>query len=87
MAIFPSFLGNISRNIYNMKPKDRDTEFGNINEALKLRVYFEGQESDQYQTYFGALSTTYSPNLKTKLTFTSSAFRTLESESFDIKSL
>lgn len=79
-----SFLGNISRNIYNMKPKDRDTEFGNINEALKLRVYFEGQESDQYQTYFGALSTTYSPNLKTKLTFTSSAFRTLESESFDI---
>jgi hypothetical protein len=79
-----SFLGNISQNKYRMIPENRDTEFGTLNEALKLRIFFEGQESDQYNTYFGAFNTSISPNLKTKLNFTASAFKTIESESFDI---
>ena len=79
-----SFLGNISQNKYQMIPKNRDTEFGTLNEALKLRIYFEGQEKDNYNTYFGAFNTTFSPNLKTKLQFTTSSFKTIESESFDI---
>ena len=79
-----SFLGNISQNKYRMIPENRDTEFGTLNEALKLRIFFEGQESDQYNTYFGAFNTNISPNLKTKLNFTTSAFKTIESESFDI---
>ena len=79
-----SFLGNISQNKYRMIPENRDTEFGTLNEALKLRIFFEGQESDQYNTYFGAFNTNISPNLKTKLNFTTSVFKTIESESFDI---
>lgn len=79
-----SFLGNISENSYKMVPSDRDTEFGTLNEALKLRIYFEGQESDKYNSYFGAFNTSISPNLNTKLHFTTSAFRTIESESYDI---
>jgi len=79
-----SFLGNISENTYKMVPQNRDTEFGTLNEALKLRIFFEGQESDKYNTYFGAFNTSISPNLKTKLNFTTSAFRTIESESYDI---
>jgi len=79
-----SFLGNISSNVYNMVPKNRDTEFGTVNEALKLTIYFEGQEVDKYQTYFGALSTTYQPNLNLNLQFNSSAFQTYEQENFDI---
>ena len=66
-----SFLGSISENRYRMVPQNRETEFGTLNEALKLTIYFEGQESDKYNTYFGALSTNISPNLKTKLNFTS----------------
>ena len=79
-----SFLGNISENTYKMVPENRDTEFGNLNEALKLRIYFEGQESDKYNSYFGAFNTSISTNLKTKLHFTISGFQTIESESYDI---
>jgi hypothetical protein len=79
-----SFLANVSKNRYRMVPATRDTEFGNLNEALKLRIFFEGQESDKYNTYFGAFNTSFSPNLKTKINLTTSAFKTIESESFDI---
>ena len=79
-----NFLGSISENKYQMVPQTRDTEFGTLNEALKLRIYFEGQESDQYNTYFGAINTNISLNLKTNLSFTTSAFRTLEFENYDI---
>jgi len=67
-----------------MVPKNRDTEFGTVNEALKLRIYFEGQEVDKYETYFGALSSTYKPNTELQLQFTTSAFSTFEQENFDI---
>ena len=79
-----SLLTNISENTYRMVPLDRDTEFGTLNEALKLRIYFEGQESDKYNTYFAAFNSKFSPNLKTKINITTSAFKTIESESFDI---
>jgi hypothetical protein len=79
-----SFLGNISKNEYKMIPENRDTDFGTINEALKLRIYFEGQEVDRYETYFGALSTIYQPSTELNLQFTTSAFQTFEQENFDI---
>ena len=79
-----SFLGNISKNEYTMIPENRDTDFGTINEALKLRIYFEGQEVDKYETYFGALSSTYQPSTELNLQFTTSAFQTFEQENFDI---
>jgi hypothetical protein len=79
-----SFLGNISKNEYKMIPENRDTDFGTINEALKLRIYFEGQEVDRYETYFGALSTNYQPSTELNLQFTTSAFQTFEQENFDI---
>ena len=79
-----SFLGNISKNEYTMIPENRDTEFGTLNEALKLTIYFEGQEVDKYETYFGALSTTYQPSTHLNLQFTTSAFQTFEQENFDI---
>lgn len=79
-----SFLGNISYNKYHMIPENRETEFGNINEAMSLRMYFEGQELDKYKTFFGALNGDYKSNDKLNLSFTTSAFRTLEEENFDI---
>ena len=79
-----NFLGNISQNKYQMVPQNRETEFGTINEALKLRIYFEGQEIDKYETYFGALNTVFQPNTNLQLQFTSSAFKTFEQENFDI---
>jgi hypothetical protein len=59
-----SFLGNYAKNKYRVIPSTRETEFGNINEALKFTVYFDGQEIDNYQTTQGALSLNHKVNDK-----------------------
>ncbi len=80
-----SFLGNIASNVYRLQPTDRDTRFGTINEAYRLKVYFDGQEKDSFETRFGALSAKYNPNPNLNIQFTASAFSTTESETFDIR--
>ena len=79
-----SFLGNYARNSYNVIPSSRQTEFGTIQEAYRLNIYFEGQEVDRFENYMGALSLDYYPKDNLKLQFISSAFQTRESETFDI---
>ncbi len=77
------FLGNISRNRFNFIPQTRQTDVGNINEALRLTVYFDGKEETGYNTYFGAFSSERLSDVS-KLSFTASAFQTYEFETFDI---
>lgn len=79
-----SFLGNISQNKYSYEPLVRQTNFGTADQPMALAVYYQGQEKDQYDTYFGALKTTYkaSPTLTLKLI--GSLFHTTEKEHFDI---
>jgi hypothetical protein len=79
-----SFLGNSARNHYNFIPKSRQTEFGTINQALRLSIYFEGQEYDKFETYFGALTNTWKPSDKLTLKLITSAFVSFEDETFDI---
>ena len=79
-----SFLGNISQNKYNYQPISRQTNFGTINEPIALQVYYEGQEKDRYDTYFGAFKTTFKPSDNFTLKFITSAYHTLEQEYFDI---
>jgi hypothetical protein len=79
------FLGNIARNKYQFIPQTRQTEFGTINQSLQLTVAFEGQEVDQFQTYFGAITNTFTPKEGVELKFITSAFSTLEDEKFDIE--
>ncbi len=78
------FLGNYSMNKYRFVPESRQTEFGNINQALRLTIYFDGQEIDKFETYNGALSFNYNPRKNLKMQFITSAFRTLEDETYDI---
>ncbi len=78
------FLGNISQNQYNFAPVDRETSFGTINEAKKLKMYFEGQERDEFLTGFGAGVLNFSPNPMHNLKFTVSGYRTSEDENYDI---
>ncbi len=78
------FLGVYSRNKYDVIPRDRETELGNFNQALRFTVYFEGQEKTAYETYFGALNVNVRPNKDLLLKFTGSAFRTYETERFDL---
>jgi len=78
-------LGNIARNTYRFIPQTRETKFGTINEALKLKVYFDGQEVDKFDNYFGAFSAEYKPSKETRIKNIFSAFKSIESETFDIQ--
>lgn len=80
-----SFLGNYARNFYKLIPENRETKFGTISEAYQLRIYFDGQEIDNFETMLGAISASYQPNNDLKLRFISSAFQTIESETYDIQ--
>ena len=79
-----SFLGNIAKNTYDFVPVTRETSFGTVNEAIQFKVWFEGQELDEFTTYLGAATTTYHPSDNLEMKWILSAFRTEESESFDI---
>lgn len=79
-----SALGNLSVNLFRLKPTDRETSFGTIQEAYRLRVYFEGQEDDEFVNGLGALTLTYKPSDKLRLRFIASGFRSVESETYDI---
>ncbi len=78
------FLGNIAVNKYNYEPLTRQTNFGTLADPLALVVFYEGQEKDKYETYFGALKGTYELNEHTTLKLLGSAYHTQEQEYFDI---
>jgi hypothetical protein len=80
-----NFLGNISRNRFRMIPSTRQTDFGHVNEALRLTVYFDGQEIDDFNTAMGAFSGIWRPSPNLTLKLISSAFNTRETERFDIQ--
>ncbi|MFM7023949.1 MAG: carboxypeptidase regulatory-like domain-containing protein [Flavobacteriales bacterium] len=79
-----SLLGNIARNHFLSIPADRETRFGGINDAFQLKVFFEGQEDDIFESYFGAFSAEYKPSRRLKMKFNTSAFNTSEKVAFDI---
>lgn len=79
-----SFLGNISQNKYHYQPLTRQTNFGTIDEPIALNIFYEGQEKDEYKTYFGALKSVYEVNENFTLKLIASAYHTTEQEYFDI---
>ncbi len=79
-----SFLGHISSNRYNFTPESRQTDFGTIQQAIRLSVFFEGQEKNAFDTYLGAFTFHYKPNLKNDFKWISSCFLSNEREYFDV---
>lgn len=79
-----SLLGNISANTYNFIPQERNTSFGTATDAKQFKVYFDGQEKDKFETYFGALSLNYHPSKYTQWALQTSAFVTNELVTYDI---
>ncbi len=77
-------LGHYSNNNYRFIPKNRSTEWGTVNEAYQLQVYFDGQEETRFATMTGALGLEWRQSSRLRMTFASSAFRSNESENFDI---
>ena len=79
-----SFLGNLAINDYDYKPRTRQTNFGPLQHPLALLVFYEGQENDKYNTYFGAFKGSYFANENLTLKLIASTFHTTEQEYFDI---
>ncbi len=81
------FLGYSAGNKYQFIPVDRETNFGTMNDALQLKMYFDGQELDRFNTQLEALTGIYhSRNDKLNLRFIGSAYSDIESQSYDIQS-
>ena len=79
-----SFLGYYSKNRYCLVPQSSTSETGLINTVLRLDVYFEGQEVDDYTTGLGAMTLEYKPNKDLNLKFIASAYSAYETETYDI---
>jgi len=79
-----NFLGNLAINRYNYQPKTRQTNFGTLQDPKALIVHYNGQEKDQYNSYFGAVKANYKLNNKLTLKLIGSAYHTIEEEYFDI---
>lgn len=79
-----ALLGNISINNYRFTPFERTTSFGTAHDTKSFTVYFDGQERDVFETYFGSLSLGYRPVRDQEVSFQLSAFRSNEYVSYDI---
>jgi hypothetical protein len=79
-----SVLGNIAINNYKFIPVDRETNFGTSTDAKQFKVYFDGQEKDRFETFFGAVNLTYNPNKSAEYTILASGYLTNELVTYDI---
>ncbi|HAN19393.1 MAG: hypothetical protein A2X13_01845 [Bacteroidetes bacterium GWC2_33_15] len=79
------FLGNYALNSYQFIPETRETQFGTVNNSLSLKIYYDGNEIDKFETYLGAFTASYHPDEQFSLKFILSAYTTNEEETYDIQ--
>jgi len=78
-------IGYISRNKYHFKPKDRETNFGTMEDVKSFKVYFDGEEEDLFRTMYATVGLTRRFGPRSSLTLGGSAFFTKERETYDIQ--
>ncbi len=81
-----SFIGFYSKNDYEMIPKQKDVEFGTLQMPLKLTVFYDGKEDDQYQNMMGTASVNFRPNKKWNISLDNFAYQNREKEYYTIAS-
>ena len=79
-----SFIGYVSDNQYKFKPTIRETTFGLVNNVLRFKVYFEGQEIDRFTTIQAISSLRHKFSDSHQLRLSASTFYSREHETFDI---
>ncbi len=80
-----SFMGYYSKNQYYLIPEDNTTDFGTISKAYRLKIYFDGEELDDYANGMGALTLNFNPNNALNIKLIASAYSTYETETYDIQ--
>ncbi len=79
-----TLFGTYSRNIYRVVPKNRETSFGSINQALRFKVFYEGQEVTKFETYMTAAKIEQTVSDKFKINYITSRFNSKAYENFDL---
>lgn len=79
-----SFLGAITDSKFEMKPRDRETKFGTLDNPMSLKVFYDGNEEDRFATETASLSLHHKPNSKLDLVVDAYGFHSKEREYFDI---
>ena len=79
-----SGLANVALNNYRFIPDVRETEFGTLQQALQLTVYFDGQEISNYETYFGSVTNKFKIGKTDELSVIVSGVRSFEDETADV---
>lgn len=79
-----SWLNYVASNNYRMVPQNRETDFGTINQALRLTVYYDGQEVNLFRTLAQGLTFKYEPNRNTTIKWVNSWFHNDEQENYDV---
>ena len=79
-----SLLGYYSKNQYYLAPESSSADAGYVNSVMRLDVYLEGQEVDDYATGLGAVTLDYKPSKDADFKFIASAYSAYETETYDI---
>lgn len=78
-------LFSYARNRYQVVPETRETDFGAINQSLRLLVAFDGRETLRYDLWQGGLKLTHRFNERLSSKLIVSAMRSGEREYFDVE--
>ncbi len=81
-----SFIGYFSQNDYEMVPKQKEVDFGSLQQPIRLTVFYNGQEDDKYRNMMGTASVNFKPNKKWNLSLDNFAYQNREREYYSIAS-
>ncbi|WP_379044028.1 TonB-dependent receptor [Pedobacter alpinus] len=79
-----SFFGVYNTSKFGLVPESRTTEFGTLNQILRLNIDYEGQEQDEYSNIVSSVTLNSQLNKNASLKWINSMFLITEKENFDI---
>lgn len=69
---------------FELIPKDRETKFGTLDNPMSLKVFYDGNEQDKFETETAALTLHHQPNSKLDMIIDLFGYHSKEKEYFDI---
>jgi hypothetical protein len=78
-------LSIFSDNLFLVIPATRQTDFGTVNNAVRLTVYFDGQSKMHYQTLVNAVSLIFKPQSNWRIKWINSHYFANEKELYTVQ--
>ena len=80
-----SVFGDYNLSKFSLIPESRETIFGTIDQQYRLKINYEGQEKDRYESLAGAVTLTYKPRQNAWFKWITTSFNNSEEETFDVE--